>query len=199
MANAEINDLTNKPTPLSTDEVEIQATAGGASNKATLGNLKNGLGLVKSDVGLGDVDNTSDATKYTAIANGLYPVGTIYTNRTNSANPSTYLLGASGQTWVARTDVMFMARGSTYTADGGSATHSHNLSNNGWAYTAGVAGTGQVTKRRSVPSFSYTHVVGTTASASSASTTVATELGGATDSGSNIPPMEVVYAWERTA
>lgn len=68
MANLEINDLTNKATPVSTDEVEIQETGGGTSKKATLGNLKNGLGLVKADVGLGNVDNTSDATKNSASA-----------------------------------------------------------------------------------------------------------------------------------
>lgn len=38
MANVEINDLANKATPLSTDEIEIQATGGGTSNKATLAN-----------------------------------------------------------------------------------------------------------------------------------------------------------------
>lgn len=37
MANVEINDLTNKATPVSSDEFEIQETAGGASRKATLG------------------------------------------------------------------------------------------------------------------------------------------------------------------
>jgi len=39
MANVEISDLTNKATPTSTDEIEIQETAGGDSQKATLGSL----------------------------------------------------------------------------------------------------------------------------------------------------------------
>jgi len=39
MANVEISDLLNKATPLSTDEFEIQATVGGASNKVTLANM----------------------------------------------------------------------------------------------------------------------------------------------------------------
>lgn len=43
MANVEINDLAGKTTPLPTDEVEVQATGGGTSNKATLANLGKGV------------------------------------------------------------------------------------------------------------------------------------------------------------
>lgn len=43
MANSEINDLTNKTTPVSTDEVEIQETVGGTSKKSTVGNLAKGM------------------------------------------------------------------------------------------------------------------------------------------------------------
>ncbi len=39
MANVEINDLTAKTTPLRTDEIEVQATGGGASAKATFGDV----------------------------------------------------------------------------------------------------------------------------------------------------------------
>ncbi len=39
MANVEINDLTSKGTPLSTDELELQGTGGGSSAKAALGDL----------------------------------------------------------------------------------------------------------------------------------------------------------------
>lgn len=52
MTNSEINDLTNKTTPVSTDEVEIQETAGGLSKKATLGNLSKAI----------DLDNVSSGT-----------------------------------------------------------------------------------------------------------------------------------------
>ena len=39
MANKEINDLDAKASPVGTDELEIQETAGGDSKKATLANL----------------------------------------------------------------------------------------------------------------------------------------------------------------
>lgn len=43
MATKEINDFASKTTPLATDEVILQATAGGTTEKATLTNLSKGL------------------------------------------------------------------------------------------------------------------------------------------------------------
>jgi len=43
----EINDLTNKATPVSTDEVEIQETGGGTSKKSTVENLAKGMAVTK--------------------------------------------------------------------------------------------------------------------------------------------------------
>tara|TARA_R110002126_G_scaffold27396_2_gene92039 strand:+ start:2446 stop:2988 length:543 start_codon:yes stop_codon:yes gene_type:complete len=48
----------------------------------------------------------------------VYPVGSLYWNKTNATNPAT-LLGFG--TWVAITDKFIVARGSTYTAAGGAA------------------------------------------------------------------------------
>ena len=66
MANSEINDLTNKTTPLSTDEVELQATGGGTSNKATVGNLAKGMSYNdlndKPTIPSGDVAGPASAT-----------------------------------------------------------------------------------------------------------------------------------------
>lgn len=50
MADVQINDLTNKVTPVSTDEVELQATAGGASAKATLANLSKAITITESQI-----------------------------------------------------------------------------------------------------------------------------------------------------
>lgn len=57
----------------------------------------------KSEVGLGNVDNTSDVNKPVSTATttaiqALYPVGSIYMNATNNTNPGS-LLGFG--TWVA--------------------------------------------------------------------------------------------------
>jgi len=50
MANKEINDLTAKTTPVSTDEVEIQETGGGLSKKTTIANLSKGVTVTASQV-----------------------------------------------------------------------------------------------------------------------------------------------------
>lgn len=130
----------------------------------------------------------------------FYPVGTIYTNRTNSANPSTYLPGQSGSTWVQIEDKMIMARGTTYTADGGSASHTHPLSSNGGVPFGLTGSTTEV--NRNGPSVSVSSGNRQTSmSWGGSSNTITTSLGltGDTDSGDNIPPMVVAYVWERTA
>ena len=89
----------------------------------------------KNDIGLGNVDNTSDADKPVSIATknaissalqSMYPVGSIYTNASDGTNPSS-LLGfgvwnkfASGRVMVGdgSSDKSFSA-GST----GGESTH----------------------------------------------------------------------------
>src|SRR5680860_400650 len=43
----------------------------------------------KTSLGLGNVDNTSDATKKLDIMQSLNPIGTIYTNKTDATNPAT--------------------------------------------------------------------------------------------------------------
>lgn len=124
----------------------------------------------------------------------LYPVGSIYVNRTSSTNPG-ILLGFG--TWTAITDKMIMARGSTYTADGGNATHSHTLEN-GWADINLTSG--EILHRRVTESFTYNvRHTATGGSTSSGSTAHSTLLHGSTDSESHIPPNIVAYVWERTA
>lgn len=74
MANVEINDLTGKTTPVSTDEVEIQETAGGTSKKATLGNVSKAITITESQISdLGTystatgVENNADVTDATNV------------------------------------------------------------------------------------------------------------------------------------
>ena len=83
MANVEINDLTPKTTPLRTDEIEVQATGGGASAKATLtnvGQLITGVVNVKRDHDAkGDGTTDDSAAIRLALAAGdniFFPDGT---------------------------------------------------------------------------------------------------------------------------
>ena len=130
----------------------------------------------------------------------FYPVGTIYTNETNSANPSTYLPGQSGSTWVAKTDVMIMARGSTYTTAGGSATHTHPLSSDGQAQIEILDSGSVLTNQVASDSWSWNERAASTYSAGSNSgRTAGSGLAGDTDAGSTLPPFDVAYVWKRVA
>lgn len=131
----------------------------------------------------------------TEVLKKVYPVGSIYINRTSSTNPAT-LLGFG--TWTQIQDKMIMARGSTYTADGGSATHTHSLSDDGYAKVAGP-NPGPAMSQLSVTPWTSDYIYSSTRSSDSSSRTGAVGLGGDTDSGSTIPPHIVAYVWERTA
>jgi len=172
-------------------------------------------GVTSTMVGLGNVDNTSNATERAATASltnkdlsassntfpDFYPVGTIYENKSNSANPSTYLPGQSGNTWTAITDKFIVARGGTYTGTGGSATHTHPLSNDG-GVPFGLDGSTTKIVRNGPSSLTISSGNNQTSmSWGGGSGNISTSLGlvGDTDSASTIPPYQAVYVWERTA
>jgi hypothetical protein len=81
MANKEINDFTNKVTPLATDEVVLQATAGGTTQKATIANVAKGM--THTDIG-----TPGDGSDHTfidqSVVSGAAPVFAV-TNMTGSA------------------------------------------------------------------------------------------------------------------
>jgi microcystin-dependent protein len=82
-------------------------------------------------------------------------------------------------------------RGGSPGSTGGAATHTHTLSNNGWAKIYAAASTPFIGLRRIATSaYNLTHGVTTSlsVSADSSSQSVGTELGGATDSASSLPP-----------
>lgn len=125
----------------------------------------------------------------------LYPIGTIYTNKTNATNPAT-LLGFG--TWTAITDKFIVAAGSTYTAGTayGAATHTHDA---GSIY-AQVELTGSTLKGRRVDGAYSSQVQASLAfSAGGGTTTYGTPTAGTSASGPSIPPTIAAYVWERTA
>jgi len=199
--------LVNVPTPVSSGDAVNKSYA---DTKAAASSVSN-------------VDNTSNATERAATATltnkdlssssntfpDYYPVGTIYENRTNSANPSTYLPGQSGNTWTAITDKMIMAKGSTYTADGGAATHTHTEGSLAALANMFEAGNGGYIDyaQAAVDGGNYTETnrLKTSSSGAHSTTNVETNTSdgidvlGTTSAGSSIPPMIVAYVWERTA
>lgn len=175
-------------------------TGSGAAVFATSPALVTPTGIVKGDVGLGNVDNTSDATKQAATLLAAHPVGTIYINTSNT-NPGTFI----GGTWVAfgagRVLVGFDSGDTDFDADeetGGAKTvatnvtvatqptftvdsHTHPLSSAGQALIR-FSSTLLTMRKVSTASFANTakSTIGST-SAHTGSDTDGAELAGATD------------------
>lgn len=81
MADVKISLLTDATTVGGTDEFPI--VQGGVTKRATVSELKTGLALTKSDVGLGNVDNTSDANKPVSTATTTALAGKSDTSHTH--------------------------------------------------------------------------------------------------------------------
>lgn len=176
--------------------------------------------LAKADVGLTNVDNTSDVNKPVSTAvqaaidaavlatkQALYPVGSIYTNATNNTNPAT-LLGFG--TWAAfgtgralvgidATQTEFDVLGET----GGSKTHtltiaqmplhSHNISLEfGTNTNLNVGYPGQYNQVRAANGAVYN------GNNSSGDSNVMSGNGGG-QAHNNLQPYVVVQMWQRTA
>ena len=126
----------------------------------------------------------ADATTLAVMGNLLYPVGTIYTNKSVSTNPGT-LLGFG--TWVAITDKFIVARGSTYTGTGGAATVALAVTNLP-AHTHSMQGD---QGSDSISDFAVN-------AGSNNGNTINTSSTGSGTAFSIIPPYQAVYVWERT-
>lgn len=147
--------------------------------------------------------NPSGYLNSTDVVNLIYPVGSIYMS-VNSTSPQTLF----GGTWQRIQDTFLLASGSTYSAGGtgGNATHSHTLNNGYAAVTYGWASGGKnnffAIRRKSIGSnINYNLHTSNDAgySESNYSYNYPAELGGSTDSSSNLPPYLAVYVWKRTA
>ena len=147
----------------------------------------------RTTIGLGNVDNTSDATKKADIIGTIYPVGSLYTS-TLSTNPGT-LLGVG--TWVA------FGEGRVMVGKAASGTFG----------TAGATGGAETHTLTTSEMPSHTHASGTTASNRTISVvsggvlgvftgfgdTVTSTSTGGDGAHNNLQPYIVVYMWERTA
>lgn len=169
-------------------------------------NTSNPHSVTKSQVGLGNVDNTSDATKLAATLAAIYPVGSIFIS-TNSSLPTdvaalgTWATFGAGRVLVGRDsgDTDF----DTAEETGGAKTHTHPLSNNGGVPFGLDSDESQVIRNGpATGTTSYTNrQTGVTWGGSGTSGLIGQSLGlvGATDSDSSLQPYIVVYMWKRTA
>jgi hypothetical protein len=79
-------------------------------------------GVTKSMVGLGNVDNLS----MVSILRVIYPVGAIFVNYNNTANPNT-IFGYNVGTWVQISSGRFLRANNVGGGTGGNSTHNHNV------------------------------------------------------------------------
>lgn len=170
--------------------------------------------LSKSDIGLSDVDNTSDVNKPVSSATAsaiqaLYPIGSVYINADNPSNPA-ILLGFG--TWVA------FGKGSVPVGKADSGTFSTAGSSIGeetvtltepqlpnimgsWAIHGQEGGTGFFTKSGYATGTTYNGGYKSPPGTSGGAFSL-TNPGfnfGSNQPHNNIQPSVVVYMWKRTA
>ncbi len=183
-----IDDSNNISTSGNVDGRDVSAD-GTRLDTITDGNYKNS-NTTKSQVGLSNVDNTSDASLTNTIISTIYPVGSLYTS-TDATNPGTSL-GVG--TWAAFGQgrvLVGKASSGTFSSAGatvGTETHVLTISEmpahtHSSGRTAGTSG-------------SFGLVDSASASSSGTWNTLSTGGGG---SHNNIQPSVVVYMWKRTA
>jgi len=146
-------------------------------------------GQVLTSNGADALPSFQSASAPITLAN-VYPVGSLYWNKTDSTSPAT-LFGFG--TWVQITDKFMVARGSTYTSTGGSASVTLSEANLPSSITVSVptgtsdnSGTGSGKLGRA-----------NTSSASSESITLSSV--GSSSAFDILPPYQAAYCWERTA
>lgn len=136
----------------------------------------------------------------------LYPVGSLYINKTDNTNPGT-LLGFG--TWVQKTDHYIAARGGTIGGSGGSYTDSLTISETNLPSTFSgniVGNTLTWDQGSNSPNGSNPRYIGTTNSSTPGSTNITLSSYSFTGIGSStplnvdvVPTYEGYYIWERTA
>lgn len=142
---------------------------------------------------------------FATIFDMMYPVGSIYMSASlstasavNDALPGTWEAWGAGKVPVGvnTSDTDFNTAGKT----GGSKTHKHNLSDNGYALVI-IKGNGSVRYREKAVS-SWTdnyYTSGGSAGSSSDSQGYGAVLRGETDNGSSMPPYVTCYMYKRVS
>lgn len=139
------------------------------------------------------IDNNTYMSSRALLA-AIYPVGAIYTSF-SSVHPR-QLFGFGEWTQISN---RFLYCSSSSGSTGGNSTHTHPLSDNGYAKIATHGAGNVVYRERSTPQWTPTHKQNT-----SGYQTLPTYdqygqcLGGDTDAASSMPPYITCYAWYRT-
>jgi len=132
----------------------------------------------------------------TNIFETIYPVGSVYINKSVATNPGT-LFGVG--TWVAIEDAFLIGASSTYAAEstGGSkdaavVTHTHTIAHTHTFPVYGDSHASAVQARSGSGGLSGNEVTSASSAANSG-------IAGSSGTDANLPPYVAVYMWERTA
>lgn len=181
---------------------EFDNIATAVATKADL-NSPTFLGTPAGPTAAAGTSNTQLAT--TAFLATLYPVGTIYSNISNSTNPAT-LFGFG--TWAALEGVTVVGRSSTDAtfgtagATGGSkdaivVSHTHTATDSGHSHSIGYTGNLGYSGGGGNANTFWGAGSNQSTNTSTANITVASTGSSATNA--NLPPYVVAYVWKRTA
>ena len=166
----------------------ISLTLQGTLDVAYGGTGATSASAARTNLGLGNVDNTSDATKQLSFLQVAYPVGSIYTNKTNSTNPAT-LFGFGTWTALAGRVIVGKAASGTF-GTAGATPGAETLVLTAQNYRFGTWRSESVTTGNELSTFFN----------SGASLGIKTDYTTNTNTAiSLVQPSLVAYMWERTA
>ncbi len=200
---------TTKKSALSLIADYLKARVETLTNKTLTSPVLNSADINTPDIDGGTIDGATISggsiasdTDVIEVLKKVYPVGSIYINASVSTNPATLLGFGTWSAFGAGRTLVGIDSGDTdfdtVEETGGAKTHTHTLGD-GFA-KIGFHGSDLFENQDAVGSYTADRkcVISGTVGVSEA-TSRSTELGGSTDSSSNLQPYIVVYFWKRTA